>query len=744
MANDPQRMHAAARTPASSAPSPHSASLRVPRSTAGAASLIDHACARFEAEQLAQAFSPLFPDHLPWQKVADATGVAKPRTKAQLSAITDAVVTYREALTVTAGALTGWLDASEEDIRVLAMSFAKLDFNGMPDLSEADVRQTLLATSAIKDFPGMAALLQQPVLPECPLAKKILWSVTILKSVVPGQTLAAKIARLSDARFWRRAIRVLLMREREHFFMRLRLVGKAAEPYVSDAQLSTRIAQLKRQAEWMKQTVLVPRYMTSSEADKELLTLKQVASTPRTRFAKLYAFVKAMDAISIEQGLATGMLTLTLEPEWHPNPSHGANSWNGGTPRDAHRSMALRWQAILRDLDRLGVGVSGLRVVEPHKDGCPHWHLWLLYRPEAETAILCTVMKYFLHKLKVRNPKKPRCSSSADVVYDSLTDLLAGNGRSPTHPKEGAQVELARIDRSISSGASYAMKYMLKTVDGGDSLNAEVGLLGDDHTAAAPSEVNSAAAAEMRAKQPLTPEQAKRRAEHVAAAKRVDAYRSLWGINAGQLFGVAKCLTAWDELRRLNQAPEHPELKHLWALARGGDKEGRISAGESIQGDAKGFIEALGGLAACGKAAKASTRVSIGRLTQVGVNAYGEEIERTKGVALFERCRVRVVVGSRVHQRSGEIKPVLAWRGVKVVLASVETRLGEWTLTSVKHAALAVQRAQARMHALLFDGTPHALGALAVRTFWSKLWEGIASRSTEPPPTSAPWQLAAR
>jgi hypothetical protein len=66
--------------------------------------------------------------------------------------------------------------------------------------------------------------------------------------------------------------------------------------------------------------------------------------------------------------------------------------------------MATRWQSILRDLDRAGVGLSGLRVVEPHKDACPHWHLWLLYRPEAETTLLSTVMKYFPNKLKLRAP----------------------------------------------------------------------------------------------------------------------------------------------------------------------------------------------------------------------------------------------------------------------------------------------------------------------------------------------------
>lgn len=449
-----------------------------------------------------------------------------------------------------------------------------------------------------------------------------------------------------------------------------------------------------------------------------------------------------MDAISIEKKLATGMLTLTLEPEWHPNPSHGHNSWSGASPRAAHQSMATRWQSILRDLDRLEVGLSGLRVVEPHKDGCPHWHLWLLYRPEAEQQILETVMRYFPHKLKVRAPRaKGAASTAGDVIYDSIDSLKARISRAPTHAKEGSQVELARIDRSISSGASYAMKYLLKTVDGGESLNAEARLFPDDADGTT-----------------LSPEQIKRRQEHLATAKRVDAYRSLWGINAGQLFGVAKCLTAWDELRRLESAPSHSLMKRLWALARGTDKTGRIGAGESIRGDARGFLEALGGLAACGKPLKGVARVSIGRLTETAVNAYGEDIERTRGVTLIERRRAKVAVGGRIIPATGEIKTRFAWRSVKTVLASIKTRLGEWTLVLREKSTpgkapkplaedsrimSAVLMAEQRLLAEVDEDSPGNRARLAARAFWSGLWarvESMRSASIGPPP---PWQLAA-
>jgi hypothetical protein len=732
------------------------------RSRLGVDTLISQACALREAQLLTQAFSPLFPEASPWAEVASVPQHQAQRLKAQLHDVAAAALKYRQGLTATAGQLAGLLDASEEDVREMALRFARLDLSGMPELATFEHIDQLPGAPCEAEFPGLFMLLTRPGLPESPQLNKLVWAEQLLGAPVPGDCVSTQLARVSDARFWRGAIRVRLMREREHFFLRLRLVGSRAEAYVSDMQLGLRQAQLKRQAEWMKQTVLVPRYLAPG-ASGSVLTLEQVASSARTRFAKLYTFVQAVDAIGIEQGLSTAMLTLTLEPEWHPNPSHCSNSWNGKNPREAHQDMGRRWQSVLRDLDRYGIGLSGLRVTEPHQDACPHWHVWLLYRPEDEQRILETVMRYFPHKLKVCTPVFSRGKSGKDhkragkekelkyntVMFDTADELRAGVSRPARHAKEGAQVELARIDRRISSGASYAMKYLLKTVDGGDTLNAEVGLFASGAKATRPelqtsifdeSASDPAALARKRSPQQEA-EFKKKRAQHLTTARRVDAYRSLWGINAGQLFGIAKCLTAWDELRSLTEAPKHPLLKKLWALARGTDKEGRIDAEEGIRGNAKGFIEALGGLAASGKPPKGKPRVSIGRLTEEATNSYGEKIVRTTGVTLVERSRARVAVGVRMLKSTGEIKPKMVWRSVCHVLTRVVTRVGEWTMVmtqriSEKEKAAgqvdtrlqsAIALAEQRFMAQLHEGSPAALGELAVRAFWSAFWDGLAA-----------------
>jgi hypothetical protein len=155
-----------------------------------------------------------------------------------------------------------------------------------------------------------------------------------------------------------------------------------------------------------------------------------------------------------------------------------------------------------------------------------------------------------------------------------------------------------------------------------------------------------------------------------------------------------------------------------------------------------GVLLVLGGLAACGKAPKGAATVSIGRLTEEALNGYGETIQRTKGVTLVERTRERVETGTRIDKTTGEVKPVLAWRSVKTVLAEIKTRLKEWMLVPAKNEELAVKQLEKRTQARDAEGGRAHLSLLAVRAFWSAMWDGVALRNAEPQPAPLPWLLA--
>lgn len=631
------------------------------------AALIEAACERYETAAVCAAFSPLYPELSPFSRLSDIDPKTLKRQEcAAYAQATKALAEYRQSLTHTAGRLARWLDATEEDIRDLAMRFAKYQPHSIP---------------------------------------KLTWATQLLGCSIPGATTASQFARLGDARFWRRAIRTILMREREHFFLRLKLVGTSSERYVSDAQVLTRLAQLRRQKQWMEETVLVPRYLSTAQGFKPL-TLAAVAGDPRKRFAKLYTFVKAMESLAQDDGLVSALVTLTALPEWHPNPSHGDNSWNGASPREAHRHIADGWNSVQSELYKQGVGISGLRVVEPHQDGCPHWHIWLIYRPEVETDILAALLRQFPGKLKLRSPsRRGQPPHAKDVIYDTRADVLAGHSRPLHTPKEGAQVEVSRIDPSISSGASYAMKYLLKTVDGGEPLAKEVDLFGE-RAATTGTEDDKKAAADKRRK-------------HQQAVERVDGWRALWGMNSAMLFGVARCLSAWDELRRLTTPPHERRLFQLWVLARGSDKPGHVAAGSEQRGDAKAFLQALGGITAARDPRDKSLlpKLRLGRLTVEGENAYGDVIQRPKGLQLIER---RTATKGASHSKTAQ-----------TVVASVVTRTQEWMLVKADRISQAVEHAIAAMDERLRQGTAAELGQRALQHFWNVFHDARMALSTD-------------
>jgi hypothetical protein len=506
--------------------------------------------------------------------------------------------------------------------------------------------------------------------------EKIKLAETLLGASLPGASLESQYERTCTAIFWRRALSTRVSRAREHFFLRLGLIGKQKEQYSSSLSVDAREQQLHAQEKWMRETVLVPKENQSvSEAvprARQEIRLSDVVKRPEHRFAKLYTFVKGMQSLGDEQKLVSAMATITLGPEWHPNPLFGTKKWNGKSPREAHESFCKGWQAVMRDLDRIGIKLSGLRVVEPHGDACPHYHIWLLYRSEHETKILSAIMRYFPLKLKIRSPGDDALSNS-DVIYESRKDLVAGTPRLSLGKRDVAQVEFSRIvpnlggkgERRGCSGPSYVMKYLLKT------LPANIGKT-SNNSPDENSKNNSSADAEI---------------------ARVDAFRSVWGINQGQLFGVAKCLTIWDELRRIQHPPSHPKLRYLWKKARGGEAEGRIEKCSEQHGDAHGFLEALGGLDAARNGNRNCKRLVVRRLVEEALNRYGDLIKKTTGICLIEKERKKV---PKAHGEGETRRHV--WKSFMEVIVSIKTKAQKWEFETRRSDLFTINKKTAAGH----------------------------------------------
>ena len=118
----------------------------------------------------------------------------------------------------------------------------------------------------------------------------------------------------------------------------------------------------------------------------------------------------------------------------------------------------------------------------------------------------------------------------------------------------------------------------------------------------------------------------------------------------------------------------------------------------------------------------------------------------TSTVTLVERSKARVPVGERIQKSTGEIVPKVGLRSVKTELAAITTRSGAWALASNKPTAqeqrsgvkvtkklqAAITLAEQRFMALLHEDSPAHKQTLAVRTFWTTVWDGVAGLPTQP------------
>lgn len=325
---------------------------------------------------------------------------------------------------------------------------------------------------------------------------------------------APEVARLSDVSWWGKRLRVKDWREYEARQIRMGMVTR----YVSDG-----IAQVRT---WHRQQTreLLQRIYAVKDDGATFLTLAELAeksvSNPIIRRAEMITRAKGLATWRRAQGFTWTFVTLTAPSAYHRMTTRGGGHahnprWNGSTPRDTQQYLCAVWARIRAKLAREGIDWSGLRTVEPHSDGTPHWHLCLWCHPADLEAIKDTVRHYALAEAS----HEPGAQQHRATFED-------------WRPADGDMV-----DRCIA----YLIAYVSKNLDGRAGIEATDSR--DGHTVDL--------------------------GDSVEAAARVEAWATTWGIRQFQEIGGGP-VTAWRELRRLRDPLADDELEPLRAAADGG------------------------------------------------------------------------------------------------------------------------------------------------------------------------------
>lgn len=274
-----------------------------------------------------------------------------------------------------------------------------------------------------------------------------------------GETMTSRIKRISCENWWRRKLRTNHARTIENGNIKLGIVRAKREPYASRDAVYRCLRQEERNRLMMEQTVL-----QNEHGDRfSLQELAELSTSNKAiRRAELMTRIRGMEDFAAEFGYAALFVTITCPSYFHAT-SHATGQpapnplYRGKTPRDGQTYLCKVWGHIRAKLDREGIATFGLRVAEPHHDGCPHWHLIMFVKPERVAALESIVWHY------------------------ALADSPEEKG-AQTH-----RCKFVPISAEQGSATGYIAKYISKNIDGyklESDLNGEPAITASIHVTA--------------------------------------------------------------------------------------------------------------------------------------------------------------------------------------------------------------------------------------------------------------------
>ncbi|WP_417842150.1 replication endonuclease [Terasakiella sp.] len=221
---------------------------------------------------------------------------------------------------------------------------------------------------------------------------------TQIKEIDIQKVNEAMSKRMKTKEWWIRQIKKQWMTV-ENVLRECQQVKKYKSPYVSSWSLN----------KFRQQQHNNLKFLESWEAVNDCgqaFTLKQLSdkgvSNPKNRVAEMAVRSRGMKELAEEMGHVGYLLTLTAPSKYHANSGGRKNPkfYAAGcpSPRDAHKYLNGVWRRFRAWCKREDKAFYGLRTVEPHADGCPHWHFVVWLRPDDAQTYLDKFEEYALQE----------------------------------------------------------------------------------------------------------------------------------------------------------------------------------------------------------------------------------------------------------------------------------------------------------------------------------------------------------
>ncbi|MBB1312521.1 replication endonuclease [Aliivibrio sp. SR45-2] len=255
------------------------------------------------------------------------------------------------------------------------------------------------------------------------------------------------LVRLIDDAVWKRAIERQTIAAFENARRAAGMVSPHVSPYASYSACQWLKIRQDRQREWLQ-------LMAIESEEGAVIPMEEVhqssVSNPTNRRNELMTRIAGCQEYADSNNHIAVMITMTAAGKYHRLKQQGKyfienDKWNGASAQDSHQWLSTSWIRFRSAADRAGLIYYGMRVVEPHVDGTPHWH-----------GVFFMPLEHFREFKGLLE----------DYQYQRDSDELFFDDGTPKTKAMKARVDVKIIDRSKGDAVGYIAKYISKNVDG--------------------------------------------------------------------------------------------------------------------------------------------------------------------------------------------------------------------------------------------------------------------------------------
>ncbi|APP05800.1 replication endonuclease [Vibrio harveyi] len=255
------------------------------------------------------------------------------------------------------------------------------------------------------------------------------------------------LARLVDEAVWRKAIEKFTLAAFENARRAAGMVSPHVSPYASISACEWLKVRQDRQREWLE-------LMAIESEEGHVVSMSEVHKSSQAnmenRRHELMTRIAGCQEYADSNNHAAVFVTMTAPSRFHRLTKRGGywienKKWDGSTPREAHAWLSKSWERFRAWAGRHELTYYGMRVVEPHQDGTPHWHGVFFMPLEQVAAFIKALQAYQFQR-------------DSEELYNSLGE--------PKFNAMKARFEAKILDGSEGGAVAYLAKYISKNVDG--------------------------------------------------------------------------------------------------------------------------------------------------------------------------------------------------------------------------------------------------------------------------------------